>query len=328
MTSATLTAPSTTAGYRPVSRRPGGEALDEMHAQVPLVAFVTLYLMERVKRSEITRRTATTQTNVLRSFAASYGDRPVRDMSYRAVQRWLEQNPEWKPSTRRMYWQTLRGFCRWLRVRGHIRKDPFDSEEMTRPKVPRSRPRPIDVVDVDLLLSTAPDTRGRLIVRLMYGPALRCVEVSLLRIEEIDWRHHSVIVHGKGGHEDEVPLLRAELGAIDDYLAEFPATSGPLVRSYTQPWLALHPHTIGGLVARWMHDAGVKRAAWDGRSAHALRHSAGTETLEATKDIRVAQELLRHVHLSSTEYYIGRAGSDRVRAARELRAQPRQEGIA
>lgn len=108
---------------------------------------------------------------------------------------------------------------------------------------------------------------------------------------------------------------------LDAYLTEHPATTGPLVRSYTKPWQPLHPHYLGQMAAQWMRDAGVKRTQWDGRSAHTLRHSAATEVLDATSDIRLAQELLRHTHLASTEYYLGRSGTDRVRAAREARAR-------
>lgn len=69
-----------------------------------------------------------------------------------------------------------------------------------------------------------------------------------------------------------------------------------------------------------LYEAGVKLTPWDGVSGHGGRHSAATEILEATGDIRIAQQLLGHQSLSSTIRYLGRVDMVRVRQGLELRS--------
>ena len=49
--------------------------------------------------------------------------------------------------------------------------------------------------------------------------------------------------------------------------------------------------------------AGVKLAPYDGVSLHALRHTAASDVLDASRDLRAVQALLGHEHLSTTEVY-------------------------
>lgn len=98
-------------------------------------------------------------------------------------------------------------------------------------------------------------------------------------------------------------LLEVEQ-ALAAYLAEYPASAGPLVRSYRQPQRSLDPDTISGLVSRIMWAAGVKRARRDGVSAHALRHTAATDMLRQDAHLRDVQQALGHAHLSTTEVYM------------------------
>lgn len=60
---------------------------------------------------------------------------------------------------------------------------PTSTQGGPRPKIPQKRPRPIEAVGVDLVLAQTPDERGRMCVLLLYGPALRCMEVCGLRVE-------------------------------------------------------------------------------------------------------------------------------------------------
>lgn len=110
-----------------------------------------------------------------------------------------------------------------------------------------------------------------------------------------------------------MPLLGPTVAALDRYLAEHPATSGPLIRSYVRPWMGLSADYIGAVVTDVFWAAGVKNAPYDGNSGHALRHTAATETIDEMGDPRYAQELLGHAQLSTTvDIYIGRVGLPRL----------------
>lgn len=129
----------------------------------------------------------------------------------------------------------------------------------------------------------------------------------------------TIEVTGKGLHERVVPVPGEVAAVLDRYLSTVGVMSGPLIRSSRIPSRGLSAETISTYVSRWMADAGVKVGRWDGRSAHALRHTAASDVLDVCGDLRVVQAMLGHEHLSSTSIYLRRAKLDQLRAAMEGR---------
>ena len=81
--------------------------------------------------------------------------------------------------------------------------------------------------------------------------------------------------------------------------------SGPLIRNGIHKTReGLSPGRISELVLVAMREAGVKRFNGDGRSAHALRHTAAHDILEHTQNVYAVQQALRHRSISSTEIYL------------------------
>jgi len=279
------------------------------------MAFV--YVNEQVARGAFSKGTADRVWYTLAGFAASFGKRPVHQLGQRAVERWLAEHPEWKPSTRALHFTRVRAFCRWLLRRGVIKKDPC--AELTAPKRPRRNPRPLSFAEFQTLRAACPDARAKLIVSLMYWLGLRCVEIARLNVDDVDWLSKTVHVIGKGGHERELPLVPQIELALHAYLREHPATSGPLVRSYRTPGAPMRAETISIYVRHWMLDAGVKHFPYDGRSAHAWRHTALTELAEATHDPYVVQEFAGHADISTAMHYVRRADLSRLRDGLERR---------
>lgn len=282
-----------------------------------LAAHATRYLMERRNRQEITRGSAMRISYTLLSLDASYGERPLNLFGTQAIERWSGQHPQWKRSTRNTYLGHVREFCRWLRARKLIKGDPFI--DVVLPRRPRPSPKPIPRADIVELLRAVPDARGRLLVHLQWGLGLRCCGCANLRVEDIDLVSKAVHVREKGDHERRLPLTNDVLRAMDLYLWEHPSTSGPLLRSYTEPWAGLTPAHIGNLIRRWMTSAGIKHQPFDGVSAHALRRTALTETAEACGDAFIVAELAGWASINTAAHYVQRASTDRVRAALEAR---------
>lgn len=102
--------------------------------------------------------------------------------------------------------------------------------------------------------------------------------------------------------------------ALDEYLAEYPAQFGPLIRAYRTD-TRLMPDSISGMVSEWMRAAGVKRRSRDGRSAHSFRHTAASDVLDKCPDLRVVQQMLGHAHLTTTTIYLRRASMGQLREA-------------
>lgn len=214
----------------------------------------------------------------------------------------------------------VRGFCRWLVREGVLATDP--TVEVPRPRQPRQVPRALGADLVAQLLAACPDTRARFVVSAMVHLGLRCAEVAGLRFDDITDGH--ILVRGKGGHERVLPLLAELRTALDAYLADHPADTGPVVRPYraynarsvvpvglvrvtvTVNGRGLSPSSVSQLVSTWMDQAGIKGKPRDGISAHALRHTAATDALRHGAHLRDVQAALGHVSLATTERYLSR----------------------
>ena len=119
-------------------------------------------------------------------------------------------------------------------------------------------------------------------------------------MDDIDWRAGEVVVKGKGGRLDRLPLP-VEVGeAIAAYLREGrPSSSGRwLFLSATAPIRALSSDAVGSLVYRACARAGVARVG-----PHALRRALATETLRAGAPMSEVAQLLRHVDQATSSIY-------------------------
>jgi site-specific recombinase XerD len=274
---------------------------------------VSTYLRGRVGRGELDPMTARNHRSTLNGLADHYGPHPVENLKRRHIERWMETRGHLKPSTRRAQVGMVRTFCGWLERERLVLHDP--SVGLARIRQPRTVPRALPSDAIAKLIRSAPDSRARAIIGLQVWSGLRCGEVARLNVEDWNRRDHLLRLVGKGGHEREVPLPEECARLVDVYLAEYPATVGPLIRSYRQPSNALAADTISGMVSEWMRAAGVKRAPRDGIAAHALRHTAASDVLDACGDVRVVQSLLGHKNLSTTAIYLRRADLPRMREA-------------
>lgn len=176
-----------------------------------------------------------------------------------------------------------------------------EAEKLKSPKVPRSLPKNLTKEEVKKLLSVIPPTkkRDRLIVLLLYGSGLRVSELCNLRIEDVDIERSLIIVRGGKGAKDRiVPIPRALLQEIEDYLKTRSDDSEYLiVEERRNRKDKLSPKTVWYLLDKYGKKAGIKV------TPHMLRHSFATHMLENGIDIRVIQEILGHSNLSTTQIY-------------------------
>ncbi|MDP9167490.1 MAG: tyrosine-type recombinase/integrase, partial [Actinomycetota bacterium] len=253
------------------------------------------FLTEKVARKELDPMSARNRRSALRVFVAAVGDMPIRDLTTEHIGIWIEARADLAPATRRAHWSALKTFLAWARASGHMKHDPLAG--LPSPRQPRAVPRALHASSVGKLLVICPDARGRAIVWLMVGMGLRCVEVSRAQLGDWDRDRKLLTIRGKGSHERVVPVPPRVALAIREYLKEQPSNAGPLIRSKRQPNSPLTPDTISGMVSEWMGAAKVKRLPRDGNSAHALRHTAASDVLDACGDLRVVQEMLGHSQL-------------------------------
>lgn len=281
-------------------RRGRPRSVDPSH-DTALAKLAAVYVDTQRRRGDIAPTTARNRRYVLARFCRAV-DLDAAHLV--GVDLWLDQLGRQAPRGRRADLSHVRGFTAWLTAGGHVGVDPL--ADTPRIRVPRSVPRALPADQVAAILDACPDPRARLIVELMLWCGLRRAEVPALRVDDVDQVAGTLRVRGKGGHERLLPLPTAVSRSVDAYLAERPplAPRAPLIRSYQHPASGISAVRIWMIVSAVMTAAGVHLAPRDGRSPHALRHTAATDTLRAGATLADVQALLGHSSISTTAIYL------------------------
>jgi integrase/recombinase XerD len=129
---------------------------------------------------------------------------------------------------------------------------------------------------------------------------LRAGEVAALDLTDIDWRAGEVMVRGKGGQAERLPLP-ADVGeAIVAWLRRGrPRCESTAV--FTRIRAPHRPLSTGGVSA--IVRAACSRAGLPELNAHRLRHTAATEMLRAGASLAEVGQVLRHASVLTTAIY-------------------------
>jgi integrase len=138
---------------------------------------------------------------------------------------------------------------------------------------------------------------------------LRAGEVAAIGLGDIDWRAGEVVVHGKGGQVDRLPLP-ADVGeAVASYLARgrpHCPHREVFLRS-AAPIEGLGREGISNIVRR-----ACKRAGLEPCGSHRLRHGLACEMVAAGVPVPQIGAVLRHKSVISTANY-ARVDIERLR---------------
>lgn len=205
----------------------------------------------------------------------------------------------------------LRSLLRFLYLDGRI---PFSLAE-TVPGVAvwhgTVLPPTCDAGQVVLLLKscdrdTVTGRRDFAILTLLARLGLRSAEVAGLRLEDLDWRAGEIVVRGKGGRVDRLPMPSDVGDALVGYLnGDRPVVScREVFLRRRAPLIGIDSTTVTTVVHFACRRAGLARMG-----AHRLRHALAAELLAAGAGLPEVAQLLRHRDLASTAVY---AKVDRV----------------
>ncbi|HEY6310587.1 MAG TPA: tyrosine-type recombinase/integrase, partial [Streptosporangiaceae bacterium] len=142
--------------------------------------------------------------------------------------------------------------------------------------------------------------RGYAILTVLARLGLRGAEVAALQLGDIDWRGGEVMVRGKGGRLERLPLPVPVGEALAAYLTGGRARCGSRAVSVTvrAPCRQLSPEAVRAIMGRACDHAGLTR-----RGAHRLRHWLATEMLRAGASLPEAGQVLRHRSQLATSVY-------------------------
>lgn len=216
--------------------------------------------------------------------------------------------------------------------------DPGDLKDVSAARKPRRLPTVLTRSEVKAVLAQL-DGVYRLMVQLLYGSGLRLMECLRLRVKDLDFAQHQLMVRdGKGMHDrltmlpDTLTLpLREHLVGVrllfDQDLAQgFGEVYLPFALARKAPdaartwgWQYVFPADQraadprdGKIRRHHIHESALQRAVRDAvrasgvtkhASCHTFRHSFATHLIESGYDIRTVQELLGHADVKTTMIY-------------------------
>ena len=211
-----------------------------------------------------------------------------------------------------------------------------------RAQKPARLPTVLSVEEIRLILDqTKQGSLPRLVLELFYGTGMRLLEVCRLRIKDIDFDRHQIMIRdGKGEKDRVVPLPRRCAAGLRDRIdhslllhrkdlqagfgdvhlpyaiaKKYPAASRepgwqfvfPSARLSSDPrqegTVMCRHHVHENSVQKWVRAAVLKSGVRKKVSCHTFRHSFATHLLESGSDIRTVQELLGHADVSTTMIY-------------------------
>ena len=272
----------------------------------------------------------------IRDYILFHHKRHPSELSEKDISRWLSHLANERNVAASTQNQALSAILFLYREVLNVSLNWIDNIE--RAKKPARLPVVFTKDEIDAVLSRLKDTAW-LMASLLYGSGLRLMECVRLRVKDVDFQQHQIVVReGKGGRDrvtmlptllDEPlgrHLLRVKRLHEQDMEAGYGRVYLPfaLNRKYTHAdrewgWQYVFPaqrqsvDPRSGILRRHHADeqalqravraavraAGMKKPG----SCHTFRHSFATHLLEDGYDIRTIQELLGHADVQTTMIY-------------------------
>jgi integrase/recombinase XerC len=201
----------------------------------------------------------------------------------------------------------LKGFFRYLVTTRRLDHDPLLL--INSPKQEKPLPKFLTVDDAFHLLDAVKlenglDLRDRAVLEVFYSTGIRVSELVGLDWADIDVQLGIVRVVGKGSKERIVPIGALALKSLESYGDSVRQQWQVSCRGETPVFLnhrgrRITTRSVARIVEKHLKLAGIQIKM----GPHGLRHSFATHLLNGGADLRVIQELLGHVSLSTTQRY-------------------------
>lgn len=205
---------------------------------------------------------------------------------------------------------SLRSFFKYLLREDHITINPFSIVSL--PKQEKRLPQFLYSEELEKLFSASKrDTplgqRNQVLLELLYATGIRISECCQIQLHDIDFSLGTILINGKGNKQRYVPFGSFAQDAMEFYLENgrkelLAKAKQPFTTKYLFLNFRGEPITPRGV--RMVLNELVKQTSTTLHiSPHVLRHTFATHMLNEGADLRVVQELLGHVNLSSTQLY-------------------------
>src|SRR5579871_6701061 len=194
--------------------------------------------------------------------------------------------------------QLYRAALRFLYVTT-LKRSWFE-ENVARIKQRPKLPTVLSAEEITRILDRTTNLKYWTIFAMLYATGLRCNELRLLKVSDIDSRRMLIHVrHGKGRVERDIGLSPVLLERLRIYWRWWKPKDW-LFPSKQYPDRPLTDGAIRGECREAAQRAGILKQV----SPHVFRHSCATHLLEAGTDLRKIQVLLGHADIQTTARYL------------------------
>lgn len=220
----------------------------------------------------------------------------------------LQQARRYSTGHTQLIASALRSFFRFLFQQAMITTDLAQCVPTPARRRLSTLPKFINAEDVERLLhsvdqQTPKGRRNYAVLQLLARLGLRAGEVAILNLDDLDWDVGELIVCGKGGRRDRLPLPYEVGQALTNYLRDGRpscSTRRVFVRLRAPQRGFVNGQAVGTIVRRALAQAGLNPAL---KGAHLLRHSLATRLLRNGASLAEISQLLRHRNLNTTQIY-------------------------
>ena len=233
------------------------------------------------------------------------GERSLASLQHQDIRRFAAQlhGKGLSPKSLARLLSAWRGFFEYALRTGHVKQNPV--EGVRAPKAEKRLPEVLSPDEASRLVAIEDDSdlgkRDRALFELAYSCGLRVSELVGLDQGGIDMANGEVRVTGKGSKTRIVPIGKAALAALKEWLSVRPAQKGAEL-----PALFLGPRgqrLTARAVQTRIKEWAVKQGITADVHPHMLRHSFASHVLQSSGDLRAVQEMLGHASIASTQVY-------------------------
>ena len=259
--------------------------------------YIDIFLEAMSAEKGRSQKTLTAYSSDLNQAKESIGDLLTADD--KDIQNYLAGLDE-KPSSIARKASALRSFYKFLMLEKIITKNPTSNLEL--PKRGRALPKYLSPEEIELLISSAGDTKNsirlRCMLELLYASGLRVSELCELPLSAN--LGDKLLIHGKGAKERLVPMHEAAQDALHKWLN----ARGDNDSKYVFPSNSQTGHITRDGFFKILKKCAVLAGIDPHRvSPHVLRHSFASHLLANGANLRVIQTMLGHEDISTTQIY-------------------------
>jgi len=231
----------------------------------------------------------------------------LADLTARDVRAFIDAQPAgWAPCTLDHVLWSLRSFLKFLFLDGDTTTALADGVPFMRTYAAAGLPEPLTLEASRALVnscdrSTPTGLRDRAMLMLMCRLGMRAGEVVRLRLDDLLWRSGEIVIAGKGGRVDRLPLPVDVGQAVVDYLHDGrPATSSRVVFIRVN---APHVGLSGGPPVNSIVALAATRAGLGHVRPHQLRYTTASQILAGGGSLSEIGQVLRHAREATTAVY-------------------------